>query len=64
MALSEEKKTFIRGIIVMFTAERPMIVNVATYAILEHEGLVPDERVIVQRKIPGEFITCVNGYSI
>ncbi len=62
MTISEQDKNYIRGLIAQFTAERPLVVNVATYVMLEQIGLVPDERIIKRRYIHGEFITGVNGF--
>ena len=58
MTLSKEDRNKILGLIAMFTAERPMVVHPATYALLKHEGLV-DERIILSKDVS----TGVNGVS-
>lgn len=60
MPLSKEDKNYINGLIDRFTAERPMMVNATTYAMLKLEGLVPDERIILQKGIP----PVMNGFSL
>ncbi len=59
MSLSKEDKNYLDGLIASFTAERPMIVSPTIYAILKSEGLVPDERIVLQKNISA----FVNGYS-
>lgn len=56
--LSKEDKIYINGLIARFTAERPMIVTQVVYTMLKDEGLVPDERIILQK----ELSSYVNGY--
>ena len=46
----------IKGIIARFTVEKPLVVNFSMYKQLERLGVVPNEKVIIQQKVPGEWL--------